>query len=83
MRRSPHSIAQSFPKTISHPSVSMNLGNGFFVDVGNNSINEAGIDDFSIEEILCGSPCPADLDGSAAVDGADIGALLAAWGSCG
>lgn len=26
-----------------------------------------------------GSPCPADLDGNGIVDGADLGALLAAW----
>jgi hypothetical protein len=29
-----------------------------------------------------GVPCPADLDGSGAVDGADLGALLASWGAC-
>ena len=27
--------------------------------------------------------CPADLDGDRAVNGADLGAVLAAWGSCG
>ncbi|MFO0874616.1 MAG: FG-GAP-like repeat-containing protein [Phycisphaerales bacterium] len=32
----------------------------------------------------CGSaPCAADLDGSGAVDGADLGALLAMWGAVG
>ncbi|MBL9141039.1 MAG: hypothetical protein JNK53_04170, partial [Phycisphaerae bacterium] len=29
------------------------------------------------------SPCPTDLNGSGIVDGADLGALLAAWGTCG
>lgn len=29
------------------------------------------------------TPCPADLDGSGAVDGADLAILLAAWGSAG
>jgi hypothetical protein len=28
------------------------------------------------------APCPADLDGSRTVDGADLAALLNAWGSC-
>jgi len=27
----------------------------------------------------CGSPCPGDLDGNGAVNGADLGLLLAAW----
>jgi hypothetical protein len=30
-----------------------------------------------------GSPCPADLDGSGAVDGIDLAALLANWGGAG
>lgn len=30
-----------------------------------------------------GVTCPADLNGSGTVDGADLGALLAAWGACG
>lgn len=28
------------------------------------------------------TPCPADLNGDGAVDGADLGALLGAWGAC-
>jgi hypothetical protein len=27
-------------------------------------------------------PCPADLNGDGSVTGADIGALLGAWGAC-
>lgn len=40
---------------------------GPFVDLGGNT--------------LCG--CPADLDGDGAIDGNDLGLLLAAWGPCG
>ena len=32
---------------------------------------------------LIGSSCQGDLDGSGAVDGADLGSLLAAWGQPG
>lgn len=51
-------------------------------DVPNNSITEAGIDNFELQLILCGSAvCTGDLDSSGAVDGADLGVLLAAFGS--
>ena len=33
--------------------------------------------------IPAGDPCPADLNGSGAVDGADLAVLLAAWGQPG
>lgn len=32
---------------------------------------------------LCSPPCPADVDQSGAVDAADLGVLLGAWGSAG
>lgn len=54
-------------------------------DTPNNSITEAGIDNFQIERILC-SPivaCPADLSGDGAVDAADLAILLGAWGTKG
>jgi len=48
-----------------------------------------------LEELVAGAPvtvrgvtftvafdCPSDLDGNGVVDGADLGALLNAWGSC-
>jgi hypothetical protein len=50
-------------------------------DAPNNSITEAGIDNFQVEAYLCGSSCTGDLDGSGEVDGADLGSLLAAWGT--
>ncbi|MEY4183149.1 MAG: hypothetical protein RLZZ217_1775, partial [Planctomycetota bacterium] len=30
-----------------------------------------------------GSACACDLDASGVVDGADLGILMAGWGSCG
>ena len=30
----------------------------------------------------CGGSCPGDFNGDGQVDGADIGSLVAAWGSC-
>ncbi len=52
-------------------------------DPQNNSITEGGVDNFQVELVLCPSACPGDLDGSGAVDGADLGDLLAAWGNGG
>jgi len=52
-------------------------------DIGNNSVTEAGIDNFQVETILCNEPCPTDLNGDGLTDGADLGALLAAWGDLG
>ena len=42
---------------------------------GTITITGVGIDDGSVD-------CPADFGGDGVVDGADIGLLLAAWGSC-
>ena len=52
-------------------------------DSPNNSVTEAALDNFQIETILCTSPCPADLTGNGIVDGADLAALLGAWGTRG
>ena len=53
------------------------------VDSPNNSVTEAAIDEFSILRAECDAApaCPADVDGSGAVDATDLGAILAAWGS--
>ncbi|MCZ6543248.1 MAG: FG-GAP-like repeat-containing protein [Planctomycetota bacterium] len=48
---------------------------------GDSSITEAAIDDFRVERILCGNPCPADLDGDGSVGILDLLALLAVWGA--
>ncbi len=52
-------------------------------DLGNNSITEAGIDNFQIETILCAAACVADLTNDGAVDGSDLAVLLGVWGSTG
>ncbi len=52
-------------------------------DSPNNSTTEAGIDNFVVERFVCASstPCSGDVNGDGAVDGADLGLLLTAWGS--
>jgi len=52
-------------------------------DTPNNSVTEAGVDDFIVERLVCAveNPCPSDLNGDGVVDGADLGALLSAWGT--
>jgi len=50
-------------------------------DEGSGSLVEAGVDDFRVEGIGCTASNPADIDGNGAVDGADLGLLLAGWGS--
>jgi hypothetical protein len=52
-------------------------------DSPDNSITEAGIDDFSIAAVTCVNPCLGDLDGNGVVNGADLGTLLAGWGTGG
>ena len=51
-------------------------------DLGDGSIVEAAIDDFSLTTRSCPkTDCPGDLNGGGQVDGGDLGLLLAAWGT--
>jgi hypothetical protein len=52
-------------------------------DLGNNSITEAGIDNFEIQTILCPAGCTGDFTGDTVVDGADLAVLLGVWGTTG
>ncbi len=54
-------------------------------DCPNDSVTEAGVDDFRIDILSCdgGEPCPWDLDGSGSVDTVDFLDLLAQWGEAG
>lgn len=51
------------------------------VDTEQPSVVEAGVDGVRVMVVACHDPCGADLDGSGAVDAADLLAVLAAWGS--
>jgi len=52
-------------------------------DNPNNSVTEAGLDEFSISVTECVSApaCPADLNGDGAINAADLATLLSSWGS--
>jgi hypothetical protein len=52
-------------------------------DSPDNSTTEAGVDDFSILVATCVNPCMGDLDGNGVVNGADLGMVLAGWGTAG
>jgi len=49
-------------------------------DAPNNSITEAAIDDFSVEEVVCGVDCPTDVNSDGVTDFGDILEVLSAWG---
>jgi hypothetical protein len=48
-------------------------------DVPNNSIVEAGIDDFRVDRIICQPLCAADIDHSGTVNTADLLAVINNW----
>jgi hypothetical protein len=52
-------------------------------DTPNNSLTEAGIDNFTIEELVCAAPCPADITGNSLVDVDDLLAVINGWGTSG
>ncbi|MHC4990303.1 MAG: FG-GAP repeat domain-containing protein [Planctomycetota bacterium] len=49
-------------------------------DTPNNSITEAGIDQFRVR--ACAPPCPGDIDGDGQIDTDDLLDLLSDWGPC-
>ena len=49
-------------------------------DCPNDSVTEAGIDDFVVTTLCAGGGCPADLDGDGTVGITDFLQLLSAWG---
>ena len=66
------------------PALTANVRLRFSIgDVPDNSITEAGLDDFSMQVTLCDNPCLGDLNADAFVDGSDLGAMLAQWGGDG
>lgn len=52
-------------------------------DLASGSVVEAGVDDVRLYGFDCTAPRPADINGSGAVDGADLGLLLGNWGNSG
>ncbi|MCP3902590.1 MAG: VCBS repeat-containing protein [Planctomycetes bacterium] len=50
-------------------------------DTPNDSVTEAGIDDFLVRVLGCAA-CPEDLDDSGAVGFSDVLAVIGAWGPC-
>jgi len=50
-------------------------------DADQPSIVEAGIDNFQLEIITCGSNCAGDLDGDGAVNVKDLLGIIGAWGT--
>ncbi|MBL9147151.1 MAG: VCBS repeat-containing protein [Phycisphaerae bacterium] len=76
---------QSFTEVIGPvPSASVKIRYSA-ADSSNNSTFEVGVDSFSISHSVCKTtnPCVGDLTGDGAVDGADLGSLLGAWGTAG
>ena len=49
-------------------------------DSPNDSVTEAGIDDFMVFYTTCGDECTWDLDGDTSVGAADLILLLGSWG---
>ena len=52
-------------------------------DLGTGSLIEAAVDEVRMRVVECTPPNPSDLDGNGIVDGADLGILLASWGTSG
>lgn len=74
-------ITRSIDLRASFPTLTSQMRFRFSVtDSPDNSITEAGLDDFSITAALCSNPCVGDVNLDGVRDGADLGALLGSWG---
>ncbi|MCI0365939.1 MAG: VCBS repeat-containing protein [Phycisphaerales bacterium] len=52
-------------------------------DAPNDSVTEAGIDNFQVEELICDAPCIGDLaGGDGQININDLLALISVWGAC-
>jgi hypothetical protein len=61
--------------------VNVNAGQTVYIAVG--GFDAAATGPFNVEIIApTAPPCPADLNGDGAVNGADLGLMLGAWGAC-
>jgi len=61
--------------------VNVNAGQTIYIAVG--GYDDAATGPFNIEIIApAAPPCPADLNNDGAVNGADLGLMLGAWGPC-
>lgn len=58
-------------------------GQQFLVRVGGKNTAASGYTTVSFSGVPDAPPCPADLNGSGVVDGADLGILLSGWGTAG
>ena len=62
-------------------TVNVNAGQTVYIAVG--GYDAAATGPFNVEIIPpTAPPCPADLNGDGAVNGADLGLMLGAWGAC-
>ena len=50
-------------------------------DCPNDSVTEAGIDDFHVERYLCVNACPWDLDGDGQIGIGDFLIVIGGWGT--
>ena len=51
-------------------------------DQPNNSVTEAGLDDFTVSKQICEeNDCPADINGDNVVNGTDLTIILGEWGT--
>ena len=62
-------------------TVNVNAGQPVYIAVGGYDATQTG--PFNVEIVApTAPPCPADLNGDGAVNGADLGLMLGAWGAC-